>query len=171
MSSFSDRLAGAIKLQPATYEEVEADRSATGQAMVVVILASVASGIGLLRFLGPIGILQGTITALIGWLVWALLAYAIGVHLLPQPQTKSSLGEMLRTTGFAAAPGLFRIVELVPLLGAIVSIVVSVWMLVAMVIAVRQALDYTSTLRAIGVCIIGWLVYLALALLFFPLAG
>jgi hypothetical protein len=118
-----------------------------------------------------VGILQGTITALIGWLVWALLAYAIGVHLLPQPQTKSSLGEMLRTTGFAAAPGLFRIVELVPLLGAIVSIVVSIWMLVAMVIAVRQALDYTSTLRAIGVCIIGWLVYLALALLFFPLAG
>lgn len=171
MSSFSDRLAGAIRLQPATYEEVEADRSATGQAMVVVILASVASGIGLLRFLGPVGILQGTITALIGWLVWALLAYAIGVHLLPQPQTKSSLGEMLRTTGFAAAPGLFRIVELVPLLGAIVSIVVSIWMLVAMVIAVRQALDYTSTLRAIGVCIIGWLVYLALALLFFPLAG
>lgn len=171
MSSFSDRFAGAIKLQPATYEEVEADRSATGQAMVVVILASIASGFGLLRVLGPVGILQGTITALIGWLVWALLAYAIGVHLLPEPQTRSNLGEMLRTTGFAAAPGVFRIVELVPLLGAIVALIVSIWVLVAMVIAVRQALDYTSTLRAVGVCIIGWLVYVALALVFTPLAG
>jgi hypothetical protein len=117
------------------------------------------------------GILQGTITALIGWFVWALLTYAIGVHLLPQPQTRSNLGEMLRTTGFAAAPGLFRLLQLVPLVGAIVSLVVSIWMLVAMVIAVRQALDYTSTLRALGVCIIGWLVYVAVALVFTPLAG
>jgi hypothetical protein len=171
MSSFSDRLAGAIKLQPATYEEVEADRSATGQAMLVVVLASVASGLGLLRLFGPLGILQGTITALIGWFVWALLTYAIGVHLLPQPQTRSSLGEMLRTTGFAAAPGIFRILQLVPLVGAIVAMIVAVWMLAAMVIAVRQALDYTSTLRAVAVCIVGWLVYVAIGLLLFPLAG
>lgn len=170
MSSFSDRFAGAIKLQPATYEEVEADRSATGQAMVVVILASVASGLGLLRVFGPVGILQGTITALIGWVVWALLAYAIGVHLLPEPQTRSSLGEMLRTTGFAAAPGVFRIVELVPLVGALVALLVAIWMLVAMVIAVRHALDYTSTLRAVAVCIVGWLVYVAVALIFTPFA-
>jgi hypothetical protein len=170
MSSFSERLGGAIRLQPATYEEVEADRSATGQAMVVVILASVASGVGLLRVFGPIGLLQGTITALIGWVVWALLAYAIGVHLLPERQTRSNLGEMLRTTGFAAAPGLFRILQLVPLLGALVALVVWVWLLVAMVIAVRQALDYTSTLRAVVVCIIGWLVYVAVALVFTPLA-
>lgn len=171
MHSLGDRIVGAIKLRPAIYEEVEADRSATGQAMVVVILASIASGLGLLRVFGSFGILQGTITALLGWLVWALLAYAVGVHLLPEPQTRCTLGEMLRTTGFAAAPGLLRIFTLVPVIGALVALIVSVWMLVAMIIAVRQALDYTSTLRAVGVCLIGWLVYLAIALLLFPLAG
>jgi hypothetical protein len=102
--------------------------------------------------------------------VWALLAYAIGVHLLPEPQTRSTLGEMLRTTGFAAAPGVFRILTIIPLFGALIAIVVAIWMLLAMVIAVRQALDYRSTLRAIGVCFIGWLVYLAFVLLFAPFA-
>ncbi len=168
--TFGARFAGAIRLQVATYEEVEADRTATGQAMAVVVVASIASGLGLMRVFGPYGILEGTLSALIGWFVWALLAYAIGVHLLPEPQTRSTLGEMLRTTGFAAAPGVFRILTISPLCGALIAIVVAIWMLLAMVIAVRQALDYRSTLRAIGVCFIGWLVYLAFVLLFAPFA-
>ena len=81
----------------------------------------------------------------------------IGTKLLPQPQTQADIGQLLRTTGFAASPGLLRILTIIPGLGSIIGFVISVWMLATMVVAVRQALDYTSTLRAVGVCVIGWL--------------
>ncbi|HVC19782.1 MAG TPA: YIP1 family protein [Vicinamibacterales bacterium] len=170
MASFGDRIIGAMKLDAATYEEVEADRTATGQAMAVVILASLSSGLGVMRILGPAGVIGGTLSALVAWFVWALLTYAIGTRILPEPQTEATVGQLLRTTGFAAAPGLIRVLAAIPLLGWLVAIVASVWMLAAMIVAVRQALDYTSTLRAVGVCVIGWLVYLATALLFLPFA-
>jgi uncharacterized membrane protein len=91
-------------------------------------------------------------------MIWAFLTYFIGTKLLPQPQTKSDFAEMFRTIGFSASPGLLQVFGLLPLVGGVVTFVVQIWMLIAMVIAVRQALDYTSTWRAVGVCVIGWLV-------------
>nr|MBA3966797.1 hypothetical protein [Nitrospirales bacterium] len=90
--------------------------------------------------------------------IWAFLTYLIGTKLLPEPQTQADHGELLRTIGFSSAPGLIRVFALIPGLASFVNLVASVWMLVAMVIAVRQALDYQSTYRAIGVCAIGWIV-------------
>ena len=89
-----------------------------------------------------------------------VLAGGLGTRLLPQEQTHADMGELLRTTGFSSAPGVLRIFGFIPVLGPLVVMVSSVWMLVAMVIAVRQALDYTSTLRAFAVCFIGWIVML-----------
>jgi hypothetical protein len=162
MTTFAERVMGAARLNAATYEEVEADETATGQALAVVVLSSVAGGIGAAG-LGTPGVVAGTIGALVGWVAWAALTYVIGTQLLPEPQTNANVGQLLRTIGFAGAPGLFRIFGIIPFLGRLVYLVVSVWLLVAMVIAVRQALDYKSTARAVGVCLIGWLVSLAIA--------
>ena len=101
---------------------------------------------------------MGTVGALFGWYVWAFLTYIIGSKLFPEPQTHSTHRELLRTIGFASSPGIIRVLAIIPALAPIVFFVASVWMLVAMVIAVRQALDYHSTLRAVGVCVIGWVV-------------
>ena len=158
MASFAERVIGAAKLDVHTYEEVEADRTAFGQAMVVVVLSSLAAGIGLIGRAGAPGLIVGVLAALIGWFMWAWLTYIIGTRLLPMPQTHADWGQLLRTTGFSAAPGILRILGVVPVLGGLVFLVAGIWMLVAMVIAVRQALDYTSTGRAIGVCLIGWVV-------------
>jgi hypothetical protein len=158
MANIQDRIIRAAKLDVQLYEEVEADREATGQAMAVVVMSALAAGIGSLGTGGMLGIVGGTILALVGWLVWAFLTYFIGTRLLPEPQTKADYGELLRTVGFASAPGLIRVLGVVPGLSALVFLVAGIWMLVAMVIAVRQALDYTSTPRAVGVCLIGWLV-------------
>jgi hypothetical protein len=105
--------------------------------------------------------------SLVGWFVWAYLTYLIGTKLLPEPQTKSSPGELLRTIGFSSSPGLIRILGIIPGLGKLVFFIASIWMLVAMVIAVRQALDYKSTMRAVGVCIIGWIIQLLIIALVF----
>ena len=158
MASFAERVIGAAKLDVHTYEEVEADRTAFGQAMVVVVLSSLAAGIGMIGRAGALGLIIGVLAALIGWFMWAWLTYIIGTRLLPMPQTHADWGQLLRTTGFSAAPGILRILGVVPVLGGLVFLVAGIWMLVAMVIAVRQALDYTSTGRAIGVCLIGWVV-------------
>jgi hypothetical protein len=171
MASLIDRMVRASKLDINLYEEVEADKSSMGQAITVVVLSSVASGIGTIAVFGIRGLIVGTISALIGWLVWAYLTYLIGTKLLPEPQTKADVGELLRTIGFSSAPGVLRIFGFIPLIGVIISFVASIWMLVAMIIAVRQALDYKSTWRAIGVCVIGFVIYLVIIALIFSVLG
>jgi hypothetical protein len=161
----------AAKLDAALYEEVEADKGAMGQAMSVVILSSVAAGIGTIRITGINGLILGTIVALLGWFIWAFLTYYIGTRLLPEPQTKADYGELLRTVGFSSSPGVLRVLAIIPMLGNILNIIIGIWMLVAMVIAVRQALDYNSTWRAVGVCFIGWIVQIIIFALFFGLIG
>jgi len=154
--TFVERMIGAAKLDVRVYEEVEADRSATPQALAVVVLAAVAGGIG--AGAGLRGLVLGSVLGLVGWAVWAWLIYIIGTRWLPEPDTHADTGELLRTIGFATSPGLLRVVGFVPILGPLVTVVTAVWTLVTMVIAVRQALDYRSTGRAVGVCLIGWLV-------------
>ena len=172
MTNFLDRILRAAKLDVNLYEEVEADTGAMRQAIGVVVLSSIAAGIGSIATGGLGGILMGTIAALIGWYVWAFLTYYIGTKLLPEPQTRADLGELLRTIGFSSSPGMIRVLGLIPGLGGVVFLVASIWMLVAMVIAVRQALDYESTLRAVGVCVIGWIIQaLIFVLLFYILGG
>ena len=173
MASFTERMMGAAKLDVHVYEEVEADTSATSQAMGVVLLSSLASGIGSvgLGAGGLSGFVGGGIAALIGWVVWAFLTYIIGTRLLPEPQTHADVGELMRTLGFAQSPGLVRIVGIVPGVGPFAFSIVSIWMLVAMVIAVRQALDYTSTFRAVGVCLVGWGFSIAISVVFLIFFG
>ena len=159
---------GAAKLDVHVYEEVEADTSATGQAMGVVLLSSLAGGLGSvgLGAGGFGGVVGSGIAALIGWVVWAFLTYIIGTRLLAEPQTRADIGELMRTLGFAQAPGLVRVVGILPGVGSLVFSVVSIWTLVAMVIAVRQALDYTSTWRAVSVCLVGWVFQIVIGVVF-----
>ena len=171
MASFTDRIIRAAKLDVNVYEEVEADRGALRQAMGVVVLSSIAAGIGSFERAGVGGIITGTIAALIAWYVWAYITYFVGTRFLPEPQTQADHGELLRTIGFSSSPGLIRVLGIIPGLAVVVFFVASVWMLVAMVIAVRQALDYQSTLRAVGVCVIGWVVQLLILLLLFAIFG
>ena len=171
MTSFKDRIIRAAKLDVNLYEEVEADKGALGQAMGVVVLSSIAAGIGSIAIGGLGGILIGTITAIIGWYIWAYLTYFIGTKLLPEPQTKADHGELLRTIGFSSSPGLIRVLGFIPGIGAVIFLGASIWMLVAMVVAVRQALDYNSTLRAVGVCVIGWIIQMLILMLLFSILG
>jgi hypothetical protein len=161
MSNFNDRIIRAAKLDASVYEEVEEDTTALKQAMAVVVLSSIAAGIGTTTSGGLsviMVIITGTILALIGWYIWAYITYFIGTRLLPEPQTKADYGQLLRTIGFSSSPGLIRIFCIIPGLSGIISVIAAVWMLVAMVVAVRQALDYRSTFRAVAVCIIGWVI-------------
>ena len=171
MTTFWDRIIRAAKLDAQLYEEVEADTGAMGQAMGVVVLSSMAAGVGSVGIGGLGGILVGTIAALLGWYVWAYLTYFIGTKFLPEPQTEADLGELLRTIGFSSSPGLIRVFGIIPGLAEPLFLVASIWMLVAMVIAVRQALDYESTLRAVGVCVIGWIIQALIFVLLFSILG
>ncbi len=168
MTTFPHRLMGASVLDVDTYEEVEADRSATAQAFLVVLASSLAGGIGAAGFMragAPLlgGVLFWSAVSLIGWAAWALLVFEIGGRLLPEPDTRVDVGELLRTIGFSSAPGLLRVFGLAPDLALPVFVLTTVWMLVAMVVAVRQALDYRSTARAVSVCVLGLVFALVIA--------
>jgi hypothetical protein len=155
MASLTQRMLGAAKLDAATYEEVEGDTTATPQAMLVVVLASLAAGFGVLRVVGIGGLLIAALSSLVGWYVWAFITYFVGTRFLPGPKTHADMGQLLRTIGFSAAPGLIRVLGIIPGLDMLVSFIAALWMLVTMVVAVRQALDYDSTGRAVAVCVIG----------------
>jgi hypothetical protein len=163
MTSFVGRVVGAARLDSRIYEEVEADPTAIGQAMAVVGAAALASGVGSLES-GATTAVAAVVGGFVGWFVWALLTWLIGTRLLPEPGTSADLGQLLRTIGFSAAPGLLNVLGLVPVVGLLVALVAAIWQLVAMVVAVRQALDYRSTGRAVLVCVIGWVFYLALSI-------
>ena len=159
MASFPERLLRASLLQADTYEEVEADTGANWQALAVVLLSSAAVGIGGIANSGAEGILVQIVCAVVGWWTWAYTTYFIGTKLLPTAETSADPGQLLRTMGFAGAPGFVRQLMLVPALAFPAWVVGTLWELAAMVVAVRQALDYSSTLRAIAVAAIGFPVY------------
>lgn len=171
MAILIDRMIRASKLDVSLYEEVEADKGSMGQAATIVVLSSIAAGVGSLGVFGIEGLIFTTIGALIGWLIWAFLTFIIGTKLLPEAGTKTDMGEMLRTIGFSSSPGVLRVLGIIPVAGAIISFAVGIWMLVAMIIAVRQALDYKSTWRAVGVCLIGFVVYFVIMYFILTLIG
>jgi len=153
------RVKGVLLLDVQTFEEIESAQDANGQALLVVVAASLAAGIGVGLQFGARGLITETFGALVGWVMWAAVTYVIGTKLLPEPQTRTDMGELLRVIGFAYAPNVFAFFAFIPGLGIIVRTVVAFWLLAATIVAVRQALDYRSTGRAAAVVLIGWLFF------------
>ena len=168
--SIISRMVRAAMLEVDLYEEVEADTRATGQALLVVLIYAICAGIGSgLDALPGIGagsflwgLLWGVISALGFWFIWSFITYFVGTRLFRGPETSATYGEFLRTIGFSATPGVLMILAFVPFVGWLISLAALVWMFIAMVIAVRQALDFT-TWRAIGTCAVGGVIYLVVA--------
>ncbi len=158
MNNTIKSMIGAARLDAQTYERVEADPSTTAAAVFIVVVASVAAAIGIgVRDLS--GLLGVTLGALATWMVWVGLTYVIGTRVFPEDQTHATIGEVLRTTGFSASPGILRILGFLPAVGWAIFLGVTVWMLFAFVVAVRQALDYAGSPRAVLVCLLGWLIH------------
>jgi hypothetical protein len=164
--TFGQRVTRVLRLDAAAFEEIEADRDANGQALAVVVVASLAAGLGAGFLLGPFGLIRETLAALIGWVMWAAVTYVIGTKILPEPQTRSDMGELLRVIGFSYAPNVFAIFAYIPILGWLIRIVIAFWLLGTTVIAVRQALDYRSTGRALVVVLIGWVFFVFITAIF-----
>lgn len=150
--TLTERMLGAAQLDVNTYEEVEADRTATGQAATVVAIAAVCGAIGSIGQ-GTGGIIGGLLTAFIGWAVWSGVTYLIGTKLFGGT---ADWGELLRTLGFAQAPGVLYVLGIIPILGGLVKFAVAIWILVAGIVAIRQALDI-DTGKAVLTAIVGWL--------------
>jgi hypothetical protein len=164
--SLTDRMLAAAKLEVWAYEEVEADETATSQAAIVVVIVAVARAIG--SWEGGLGaIIGGAISAILGWLLWSAITYFIGTRLFHGTAT---WGELLRTIGFAQAPGVLLILAAIPLVGWLVRFAVFVWILIAGIVAIRQALDF-DTGRAVATAVIGWLVMVAVSVVAAIIAG
>lgn len=163
------RMIGAARLDTAIYEEVEADTSATQQALAVVVLVALATGIGTFGSGGPVGLVVGIAAGIGLWAFWAWITYFIGTKILKTATTEANWGQMARTLGFAQSPGVFKVLGFIPVLGPLVFAIASIWQLVAMVIAIRQALDFTSTWRAVGVALVGFIPYVAVSSLIYAL--
>jgi hypothetical protein len=174
ITTFARRVIGAAALNPLVYEEVEADHRAIVPAALVVALSSLAAGIGARGFGGgrPADVAFFTVLALAAWMAWALLTYQIGVRILPERATEATIGQLLRTLGFATAPGMLRVFGVLPGMTMPVFVATAVWMLLATIVALQHALDYGSTRRAVAVAVLGWALAIGFAvvigLLFSP---
>lgn len=158
ISTLTHRLIGSVQLRAQSYEEVETDTSATIQAVGIVLLSSLAAAVGTgIRDVGST--LSLMFVAVLSWIIWVLLTLVIGTQLLPEENTHADFRQVLRTTGFSATPGIFRVFGLIPVVGHLIFVAATIWMLFSFIVAVRQALDYSSTARAFAVCLLGWLVH------------
>jgi len=157
ISIFFNRVFRAIKIDIDLYEEVEVDKSATIQAGMVVVLSSLAAGVGAIH-LGASNLLLAPLLSLLSWYVWAYIIYFVGVKIFPDPETKSDHGELLRTIGFSSAPGIIRVFGFTPTLMTVTFIGSAFWMLACMVVAVKSALDYKSMWKAFGVVVFAWVI-------------
>ncbi len=158
--SLVNRVQGVLRLDVATYEEIEADSTALPQAAMVVAAVAVCSAIGNAGA-GFGMVFFGLIAAFISWLIWSTVSFFVGTKFFGGTAT---WGQVIRVIGFAQAPGLLGILGILPLLGPLVSLVVTVWTLITGVIAIRQSLDITTG-KAIATAII------SAVILFLLLAG
>ena len=157
--SYVEKLYKAIMLDVKFYESVEADKSLTRQAMMTVALVAIVEGFAVAGITAPLSLALGALGSILRWAVWAFFVAFVGTRILPEPETDSNTGELLRTLGFAYAPGLLLIFQFVPLIEHLpIVIIVYLLQLAAMTVAVRQALDFNSTVRAVGVCIVAFIV-------------
>jgi len=161
MAQIVDRMIRAAKLDPTLYDEVARDETTMSEALTVVVIASAASGIGM-SLAGPIGLIGGALAALLSWFLWAWLAFFVGTVIVPDADTNTDFPAVLRVTGYASAPGVITILGLVPLLGGLAGLVASVWMLAAFVVAIRVVMNFDGFGKAVLVCIVGWLVKMAI---------
>ena len=160
MASLTERMVGAMKADVKTFQEIEADPTAMGQAITVIVIAGVAALIGNVFRSGVTGGFMALVISLIGYAIWSFMVVIIGTKLMPEPTTKADFPEAFRVIGFTASPGVFNVLAIIPFLGPLISFVISLWVLVIGVIAVREVLDYSNTGRAIVVCLIAFVVYL-----------
>jgi hypothetical protein len=158
MNLFLNRLFRAAKLDARLYEEVIADPKTMFQAMMAVFIYSAASAYGGFGRAGVAGINFAMITTIVGWYICAFSAYFVGVRLLPEAGTKEDRKAVLRAMGFASSPGLIRMLGLIPGFAGVTLLIASVWMFVAAVVAIKQAMNYQSIYRAVGVCMIAWII-------------
>jgi Yip1 domain len=170
--TFGDRVVGAMKLDPNAFEDVERDPTAIGQSVGVIALAAVAAGIGNVYYGGLTGIVKGAFVSILGFLIWSLIIWLVGTKVMPEPATKADYPETFRVLGFSAAPGLASIFTIIPILGWILMLVIWLWQIAAMVIAVRQVLDYSTTGKAVIVVLIGFVINFVVTLIILaPLLG
>ena len=152
------RMLGAARLDSHTYEDVERDGRATLQAMAIVILVTIAGVVGELLSGEEIKVVNAVIVGVIGgvvsWALWALGTYIVGATILKTEHTEADWGQLARCTGFAQTPRLFYVLSFIPVVGGLIVLAAFIWSFVAMLVAVRQALDYTSTWRAFFVILI-----------------
>ena len=162
--TFAERVVGALKLDANTFEDIERDTTAMGQAVGIIALAAAASSLGSIWYLGFGRILAAVLISICAYLLWAVLIWVVGTKLMPDPGTKADFAETFRVIAFAAAPGIFFAVGIVPILGTFIAWllkpIIWLWSMAAMVVATRQVLDYTETFKAVIVVLIGFVVYL-----------
>ncbi|MGB2718115.1 MAG: YIP1 family protein [Vicinamibacterales bacterium] len=167
MATLPERMIGAMKADVKTFEEIERDPNAIGQAVTVIVIAAVAALIGNIFRHGLSSGIIGLVATLVGYGIWTVIVVLVGTKVMPEPATKADFAEGFRVIGFAASPGVLNILAIIPFLGPLISFVIWIWMLVVMVVAVRTVLDYTSTARAVIVCLIGFFVYFIINMLVF----
>ena len=175
MADLTGRMIGAMQADVKTLAEIEADPNAMGQAVTVIVIAGIASLVGNIFRGGVIAGIVGLIASIVAYGLFSLFVFLIGVKLMPEPTTKADFNETFRVVGFAASPGVFNVLAIIPFLGPLVSLLVGIWSLVIGVIAVREVLDYSNTGRAIIVALIAgvacWFIVFILLLPILAIAG
>ncbi len=169
LKTLKDRIIRAGKLDVKFYEEISTDDTALGQSLVIIAGSSLAAGIGGIGKFGWSSILFGTFINLASWFLWVYIIYILGTKVARWSGSRVSFLQLLSTLGFSASPGLLRILGLVPFTTDVIFVISAIWMLIAVVVAARLALDYRRMRQAVIICVGSWIIQLLIILILFSL--
>jgi hypothetical protein len=155
-----DRMMRAVRADVSLYEEVEANPSYQQEGYTIVgIVAVVSAAVSILFGLGDIvaaliAAVVGLIFTFLGYFVWSFVIYFLGTRVF---NGTADYPEMQRTLAYSYTPQIFSFVNVVPVVGPILGLVVSLWSAYLAFVAIRQGLDLDTTKAAITT-IVSWIV-------------
>lgn len=156
MKALFNRMLRAIKLDRHLFEEIVSDPSIQGQSIWAVAIYAMATGFGTFSMIGGTAVNIGLLSAMIAWYVWAFSLFYFGTRFLGGRTTSVDRKTIMRVTAFACAPGIFRLLGIIPKTTTIVFIVTSLWILIAAVIGLKAVFSESHSSKLAALTIVTW---------------
>jgi len=161
IEQIANRAMRASLLDRELYKEVEEDTSLDREALMIVVIVSVASGIAAFitslyrQQIGTavLGLIVPSVVGIANYYIWAYVTQFIAINMY---ESETDIGELLRVLGYASVPRLISLFGFIPCLGPVLSFAGGIWALAAGYIGIQEALDLDTTDTVVTV-ILGWL--------------
>ena len=156
MKPIFKRMQRAIMLDQTLFDEIVADPSIQGQSVWVVAIFAMTTAFGTFSMISGTAVNIGLITTIITWYIWAFSVFYVGTRILGPMSEGSDRKTIMRVVAFASAPGVIRLLGVIPKITMIILAISSIWILIAAVMGLKKVFVQATTAKITMVCVGSW---------------